>query len=192
MMPPSIPAASVIPFNFTTVARGLIDYTAIAVNEKDAGGSFKRSLRSFAAHCSTETFLINPILDKLTKKNHTLFVLEAKARDMSLQDHVPQAVCEMYACAKTLRSVVCIVRLSLSHKILRKDVIRGALTDGQDWIFIILKMKPHGDGGVYAQSEELYLVVKLIPNRKEISRTMCSVIAGIIAHWASDLPFDCC
>ena len=80
-----------------------------------------------------------------------------------------------------------------SHIVPRKDIIRGALTDGQDWIFIILKMKPDGDGAVYAQSKELYLVVKVIPDRKEVSRTMCSVIAGIITYWASDLdPFLCC
>lgn len=75
----------------------------------------------------------------------------------------------------------------LLHKIIRKDVIRGALTDGQEWIFIILKMKPDGNGGTYAQSEELYIMARTF-NRKEINRVTCSVISGIIAYWASDLP----
>ena len=44
----------------------------------------------------------HPILDKLTRHNNTLFVSEAKSKDVSLEDHVPQAVCEMYACAKKL------------------------------------------------------------------------------------------
>jgi hypothetical protein len=39
--------------------------------------------------------------------DHTLFVLEAKTSDISLENHVPQTVCEMYACAKQLRSVAC-------------------------------------------------------------------------------------
>ena len=111
---------------------------------------------------------------------------------MSLQDHVPHAVCETYACAKILQSVIFLSQsvLNFSHQIPRKDVIHGALTDGQDWIFIILKMKPDGNGGVYVQSDELYLVVKII--RKEISRTMCSVIAGIIPHWTSDIDVSFC
>ena len=138
---------------------------------------------------------MDPTLDSLMEHKHMLFVLEAKARDMSLQDHVPQAVCEMYACAKTLRSVSWSARLNpsrLSHKILRKAFIRGALTDGKDWIFIIVKMNPDGDGGAYARSKELSLITPVFPDGKEISRTMCSVIVGIIAHWANDLdPFSC-
>ena len=65
---------------------------------------------------------------------------------MSLQDHVPHAVCETYACAKILQSVIFMSQsvLNFSHQIPRKDVIHGALTDGQDWIFIILKMNPDG------------------------------------------------
>ena len=39
--------------------------------------------------------------------NHTLFVLETKASNISLENHVPQAVCKMFACAKQLRLVAC-------------------------------------------------------------------------------------
>ena len=49
---------------------------------------------------------------------------------------------------------------------------------------------PDGNGDVYVQSDELYLVVGT--NRKEISRTMCSVIAGIIPHWTSDIDVSFC
>ncbi|GLB34519.1 hypothetical protein LshimejAT787_0200840 [Lyophyllum shimeji] len=100
----SVPATPVIPFNLDTLG-GFIDYTAVKVNGSEAHAS---------------AFLMNPALDSLTEHNHTLFVLEAKARDMALRDHIPQAVCEMYACAKSLG----------------KNFIRGALTDGQTWIFI--------------------------------------------------------
>ena len=48
-------------------------------------------------------------------------------------------------------------------------------------------MNPEGDGGAYARSKELSLIIPVFPDGKEISRIMCSVIVGIIAHWASDL-----
>jgi len=91
--------------------------------------------------------------------------------------HVRKRYDQLFACSSQCIS-------NPFHKIPRNS---WGTDDGQDWIFIVLKMNPDGDGGVYVQSEELYLVVKIISNRKEISRTMCSMIAGIIAHWASDL-----
>lgn len=42
------------------------------------------------------------------KLDHTLFVSEAKARTLNLEGNVPQAVSEMYACAKQRGSVGCL------------------------------------------------------------------------------------
>jgi len=69
------------------------------------------------------------------------------------------------------------------QKKLGKTIIRGALTSGHDWIFIILKMHPDGNGGVYAESEKIRLMAVFPPGVEQISRTMCATIAGIIAHW---------
>lgn len=46
-----------------------------------------------------------------------------------------------------------------------------------------------GNGAIYAQSKRLS---PLVPGRygdDEVSRPMCSTIAGIIAYWASDVYF---
>lgn len=87
-----------IPSNMT------IDYTIVAADGKDAG----RSLRVYvmiASYLSTETFLKRPILKNLKKHDRALFVSEAKSKDVSLENQVPQAICKMYACAITLGSV---------------------------------------------------------------------------------------
>ena len=59
------------------------------------------------AYFSAEKYLAWPRLGILQDFDHTLFVSEAKASNISLENHVPQAVCEMYACAKQLGSVTC-------------------------------------------------------------------------------------
>ncbi|EDQ99006.1 uncharacterized protein LACBIDRAFT_317790 [Laccaria bicolor S238N-H82] len=33
-----------------------------------------------------------------------------------------------------------------------KDIIRGAVIDGHNWIFLVLKIHSSGDGAIYAQS----------------------------------------
>ena len=59
------------------------------------------------AYFSAEKYLAWPRLGVLQDFDHTLFVSEAKASDLSLENHVPQAVGEMYACAKQLGSAAC-------------------------------------------------------------------------------------
>ncbi|KAF8804113.1 hypothetical protein BYT27DRAFT_7108337 [Phlegmacium glaucopus] len=145
----SVPATTVKPFSFTL--GGYIDYTAIEVSAPDA-----------------EKFLARPRLEVLHNFDHTFFVLEAKTSNLSLEDHVPQAVCGMYTCAKQLG----------------KNIVRGAVTDGHNWIFLVLKMNLNGDGAIYAQSlQRTRLMTVVPPGNEEISRTMCDVIAGIIAYW---------
>ncbi|TEB24583.1 hypothetical protein FA13DRAFT_1777814 [Coprinellus micaceus] len=145
----SVPPTTMISSNMTTVG-GFIDYTVVAANGKDA-----------------EKFLKRPNLKNLKEHDHALFVSEAKSKDVSLENHVPQATCEMYACARTLG----------------KSTIRGALTNGHDWIFLVVRMDADGKGAAYAESDKVGLMVKARPDREDISFTFTSTIAGIIAHW---------
>ena len=46
-----------------------------------------------------------PALAKLDERHCALFVSEAKVDAVVLEGHIPQTVSEMYACAKTIRSV---------------------------------------------------------------------------------------
>lgn len=143
----SIPATTGKPFSFG----GYIDSTAIGVNTSGA-----------------EKYLARPRLGVQQDFDHTLLISEAKTGNISLENHVPQAVCEMYAYAK-------------QHG---KNIIRGAVTDGHNWIFLVLKMHSDGDGAIYAQSlQRTRLMTVVPPGDEEISRIMCGVIAGIIGYW---------
>ncbi|EIN03534.1 hypothetical protein PUNSTDRAFT_139419 [Punctularia strigosozonata HHB-11173 SS5] len=107
-------------------------------------------------------YLRHPFLQHLKNDESALFVSEAKGPNQLLQHHVPQAVGEMLACARTAR----------------KPIIRGVLTNGHTWIFIILKLSDNG-GGSYFQSKEL-LITGL---SSRISGEAVSVISAIISHW---------
>ncbi|KIL56190.1 hypothetical protein M378DRAFT_1038874 [Amanita muscaria Koide BX008] len=149
-----LPATTVKPFGFSTI-RGYIDYTAIGVSASGAGKFLRQPLFAWLIFC---------------RKIFGLATSGAKASNISLENHVPQAVCKMYAYAKQLG----------------KNIIRGAVTDGHNWIFLVLKMDPNGDGAIYAQSlQRTRLMTVVPPGDEEISRTMCDVIAGIIGYWVS-------
>ena len=56
--------------------------------------------------------------------------------------------------------------------------MRGALTDGHEWIFFLLKCHEGTSGAKYFQSECISIM-----NVGEVSRDLCSLIAAIIADW---------
>ncbi|KAI0833900.1 hypothetical protein BC628DRAFT_1308474 [Trametes gibbosa] len=64
---------------------------------------------------------------------HGLFVAEAKGPSENLLAHLPQAIVEMQACARRLKS---------PH-------IRGTLTCGKAWCFLFLKLNDSLVGGTY-------------------------------------------
>ncbi|KAI0369301.1 hypothetical protein BV20DRAFT_1122184 [Pilatotrama ljubarskyi] len=79
------------------------------------------------------------LADLQTDNSALLVSVEAKGPDLVLAEYVPQAICEMHACARTVL----------------KSTIRGVLTDGHTWIFLILTL--NGSGGTYFQSPEIHV-----------------------------------
>ncbi|KAM6496904.1 hypothetical protein JOM56_007377 [Amanita muscaria] len=65
----------------------------------------------------------------------SFFIIEAKLSNPTT--YVSQAICEMYACGR----------------LLEKKVLHGAepLTNGCDWIFLLIKFNDDYDGAVYKQ-----------------------------------------
>ena len=59
------------------------------------------------------------------------------------------------------------------------------MTDGQNWIFLILKMNANGDGAEYAQSGLIELMTVSPPDNRYVTSAMCDVIAGILSYWVS-------
>jgi len=99
-----------------------------------------------------------------------LVVTEAKSFSTSLRDHVPQAVAKMYACAK----------------VFKKDVIRGALTAGNKWMFLVLVINDNGDGAKCWQSRGINILDESGPESgAKAVAPWPDVVAGILAHWDS-------
>jgi len=110
------------------------------------------------------------------------FVAEAKPGD--LRDHIPQAVAEMYGCAKLLKYVPCL-RLYSPLISLRKEFLRGALTNGHRWIFLILHLNPDGIGGTFKRSVDLELpvIAGLAGRSREVVKPLADLIAGVLLFW---------
>jgi len=106
--------------------------------------------------------LRSPDLDNETQ---ALFVTEAKSQKL-LHSHVPQALAEMCACARKAR----------------KKVIRGALTNGHDWIFLIVKSEDTKIS--YLLSETISIVDTHPTTRKTcISEYAVALVSSILAYW---------
>jgi len=96
-----------------------------------------------------------------------LFVVEAKLHDLA--DHVPQAVAKLFACAKHLD----------------KQVVRGALTNGREWIFLLVKLNDDRNGASFMRSEIIQLEMQREGLRGPhlMTRPFPDLIAGILSHW---------
>ena len=98
-----VPQITARPSSSTTLS-GFIDYTAVTANEKLASNLILFTGIYRLTHCSLEIFLSDPILAKFRTMLPTgFFVAEAKVRSLQLTGHLPQAISEIYACAKSLK-----------------------------------------------------------------------------------------
>ncbi|KAF9784373.1 hypothetical protein BJ322DRAFT_844894 [Thelephora terrestris] len=114
-----------------------------------------------------ESFIQTSHFQFIKHKNlNGLFVAEAKPGSSTLAQHVPRAVAEMYASAKYLN----------------KGILRGALTNGHEWIFLIFYLDKDGIGGTYTTTP----IIKIQVND---SYPFCilspgpDIVAGILAYW---------
>ncbi|KAF9542751.1 hypothetical protein CPC08DRAFT_438200 [Agrocybe pediades] len=114
-----------------------------------------------------EQYLSQPNLVALCGiEKSTLFVTAAKGPDQRLENHVPQAVGEIYSCARTLK----------------KKIVRGALTNGWEWLWIILQVYPSG-GGQYSLSQPITVQGPSDTGEKVIYPKAVSRVASVLAHW---------
>ncbi|KAN0135684.1 hypothetical protein V8E53_006575 [Lactarius tabidus] len=117
---------------------------------------------AIASHVTAQHFLTDPTLENisLTMPN-AFFIAEADLESVSLVDHIPQAISEMYACLKSLK----------------KKFLRGALSSGHDWIFLIIELNPNGDGATYQHSPPFEQC------NREIGEMRPDLVAGILRYW---------
>jgi len=99
------------------------------------------------------------------------FVAEAKITSLGFEEHLPQAIGEMYACAKHLKI----------------GILRGALTDGHKWIFIIIVLNHDGKGAKYRWTSPIEFQWGM---PSQIVKPWPDVLAGILLHWIENSFVD--
>ncbi|KAI0248035.1 hypothetical protein BJV78DRAFT_849657 [Lactifluus subvellereus] len=151
-----VPATTISPSSLSTLS-GFVDYTAIVASQRAA-----------------DFFLAYPHIHVLKMYMPSIFfVIEAKL--LNPWEHVPQAVCEMYACGK----------------LLHKKVLRGALTNGRDWIFLLIKLNDDYDGASYKQSVVVEPgTTKNLDGQPVILEPWPDLIATSLSHWIENSSVD--
>ncbi|KAG5649663.1 hypothetical protein H0H81_002594 [Sphagnurus paluster] len=95
------------------------------------------------------------------------FVVEAKIHDPV--DDIPQAVAVLVACAKHLD----------------KQVVRGALTNGREWIFLLVKLNDDRNEASFMRSQIIHLARQQegLRGPRVMTHPYPDLIAGILSHW---------
>ncbi|KAI9438756.1 hypothetical protein H4582DRAFT_196131 [Lactarius indigo] len=119
-----------------------------------------------------KVFLSDPTFKNLgTMMPCGFFVAEANPKSANLMVHVPQAIGEMYACAKNLK----------------KNTLRGALSDGNSWMFLIIVLNPDGNGANFRRSSPIEFQ-RGVPS--QIVKPWPDVLTGILLHWIENSYSD--
>lgn len=130
----------------------------------------------------TDIYRFSRDITFLTTRTTTLgfFVAEAKASTPHLVDYVPQAVAEMMTCAKSLgyNFVFHSIYLPVNY-MCRRTHLRGVLTNGELWVFVIVIRNPECPGGGYYTSPP----IQLQRNKAAIDEDSANTISGILAAW---------
>ncbi|KAF6753498.1 hypothetical protein DFP72DRAFT_407704 [Ephemerocybe angulata] len=117
------------------------------------------------AEPAAKQYLKRPNLTAVEGGVSSLFVVEAKGPG-PLDHHIPQVLGELYGSARTAQ----------------KDVIRGALTNGLSWIFVILVLKP-GQGATYRHSPLLKITEGPTAEEEVVRPDKVHLVASILRHW---------
>lgn len=97
----------------------------------------------------------------------------------------------MYASGKFLKyvdSVNFYARVSHLLLDLSTKFVRGALTNGREWIFLYLKFTDDYEGASYSQSSVLNWTVSVdLDGKREINSSWPDVITAILADWVCSI-----
>ena len=106
-----------------------------------------------------------------------LFVAEAKK---TFASHLPQTLAEMHSSSiKSGYVGVCDPPVCMSQYLPRKKIVRGTLTKGPQWIFLILHCHEDEKGGYYRQSPDPIT----IGYDDDVPPCGPEIIAKILVHW---------
>jgi len=74
------------------------------------------------------------------------------------------------------------IHIPFSQGLSRAEIVRGAISNGYQWAFIILQLNENGRGGKYRISPEIVINFEdKFPNH--VANRGPDIIAGVLAHW---------
>jgi len=103
----------------------------------------------------------------------------AKAKYQEIPRYFPHTIAKMYAMVTQHKFVFSFVGVRFSQDVSRKMVIRGVISDGYQWVFIILCLDESGKGGFYWVTSEVLIDDHL----GRIENPEPDAVAGILAYW---------
>ncbi|KAH9080448.1 hypothetical protein EDB83DRAFT_2339451 [Lactarius deliciosus] len=110
-------------------------------------------------------FLSFPTLENLrTMTPSIFFITEVKVISLTPGEHISQAIGEMYSCLERMV----------------QGTLRGALTNGLEWIFLVVVRNPDGNGAKYKRS------VPVMFDPPQIGDMWPDLVAGILSHWVEN------
>lgn len=73
---------------------------------------------------------------------------------------------------------------------LRNKIVRGALTNGHDWFFLLIKLNDKFEAASYKQSQVIQLTFDQdFDFQLLVTKPWPDVIAAILLHWVSSLKY---
>jgi hypothetical protein len=73
---------------------------------------------------------------------------------------------------------------------IRKTIVRGAVTNGREWTFLLLRSNTSTGHIEYLESKGITIMDVGAEGTSVISHQQCDLIVGIISYWASGLCID--
>ncbi|PPQ97775.1 hypothetical protein CVT26_012805 [Gymnopilus dilepis] len=111
--------------------------------------------------------------------------------DSDLRKHIPQVIAAMLVRARHSRYSGISFKHTLMRLLLifRKTIVRGVVTDGLKWTFLILTLHDDDGTATYVQSEEISISGGFTSHP---SKAGASLVSAILAHWIlhSHQPLD--
>lgn len=170
-------ASAMLPSNKAMILNmeHVVSATTISTSSSRTLGGFVDYTAIVADECDAPLFLTSPQLDYLRTLPMPSGFFVTVAGPHHLSNYIAQAVCEMYACGKYLQ----------------KKVIRGALTNGREWIFIFIKFNDDYDGASCQRSSIVKFDTMSDSNgRLVIIGSWPDIIAAILLHWIQNSFVD--
>lgn len=170
-------ASAMLPSNKAMILNmeHVVSATTTSPSSLRTHGGFVDYTAIVADECDAPLFLTSPQLDYLRTLPMPSGFFVTAAGPHHLSNYITQAVYEMYSCGRYLQ----------------KKLVRGALTNGREWIFILVKFNDNHDGASYQRSNIVkFDIADDSDGQLVIPGSWHDIIAAILSQWIQNSFVD--